>query len=199
MQTTPTAHNKHYIDTKRAKLGHIVRRASRLREGRSRRATRPRRVRADEFRDRRGALLRGSGRLACSTAPCGRCAMRRRRRTRRADRGSRLLRTAARVPKADRSRAFDGIVALGVVIRGETPHFEYVAGECARGIMDVQLATAMPIGFGVLTTEDVEQARPAGGRDGGDKGYAAGHGGRFASVRNYRNRLVASEACLELA
>ncbi len=44
------------------------------------------------------------------------------------------------------------------MIRGETPHFDFVAGECARGIMDVQLATGMPIGFGVLTTGTLEQA-----------------------------------------
>ena len=47
---------------------------------------------------------------------------------------------------------YDALVALGAVIRGKTPHFNYVAGECARGIMDVQLATGVPIGFGVLTT-----------------------------------------------
>ncbi len=58
----------------------------------------------------------------------------------------------------------DAVVALGAVIRGETPHFNYVAGECARGIMTVQLATGVPIGFGVLTTENLlqaeERARP---------------------------------------
>ena len=53
---------------------------------------------------------------------------------------------------------FDALVALGAVIRGQTPHFEFVAGECAKGIMDVQLATGTPIGFGVLTTESFEQA-----------------------------------------
>jgi 6,7-dimethyl-8-ribityllumazine synthase len=68
---------------------------------------------------------------------------------------------------------FDAMVALGAVIRGETPHFEYVAGECARGIMDVQLATGMPIGFGVLTTENLAQARERADPKGGDKGYAA--------------------------
>ncbi len=72
--------------------------------------------------------------------------------------------------KTDR---FDALVALGVVIRGETPHFEYVAGECARGIMDVQLATGIPIGFGVLTTENLAQAQQRARPDGGDKGYAA--------------------------
>lgn len=67
----------------------------------------------------------------------------------------------------------DAVVALGVVVRGETPHFEYVAGECARGIMDVQLDTGTPIGFGVLTTETLAQARERAQRTGGDKGYVA--------------------------
>jgi 6,7-dimethyl-8-ribityllumazine synthase len=68
---------------------------------------------------------------------------------------------------------FDAIVALGVVVRGETPHFDFVAGECARGIMDVTLATGVPIGFGVLTTETLAQARERAAGDGGDKGYVA--------------------------
>lgn len=67
----------------------------------------------------------------------------------------------------------DAIVALGTVVRGETPHFEYVAGECARGIMHVQLATGTPIGFGVLTTDTLAQARARADRSGGDKGFAA--------------------------
>jgi len=49
-------------------------------------------------------------------------------------------------------------VCIGSVIRGETSHYELVAGECARGIQDVQLATGVPIGFGVLATEDEHQA-----------------------------------------
>jgi 6,7-dimethyl-8-ribityllumazine synthase len=53
---------------------------------------------------------------------------------------------------------YDGVVTLGAVIRGDTPHFDYVAGECARGIQDAQLATGVPIVFGVLTTENLEQA-----------------------------------------
>ena len=68
---------------------------------------------------------------------------------------------------------FDALVAIGAVIRGETPHFEYVAGECARGIMDVQLASGTPIGFGILTTENFEQARERAAPAGGDKGYSA--------------------------
>ncbi len=68
---------------------------------------------------------------------------------------------------------FDAVVALGVVIRGDTPHFDYVAGECSRGIMDVQLATRVPIGFGVLTTETLDQAQERADPARGDKGYAA--------------------------
>ncbi len=67
----------------------------------------------------------------------------------------------------------DGVVALGVVIRGETPHFDYVAGECSRGIMDVQLRSGVPIGFGVLTTDTLEQAVERADPEGGDKGYDA--------------------------
>jgi 6,7-dimethyl-8-ribityllumazine synthase len=68
---------------------------------------------------------------------------------------------------------YDALVALGVVIRGETPHFDYVAGECARGIMDVQLSTGIPIGFGVLTTETAIQAQDRADPGRGDKGYEA--------------------------
>lgn len=52
----------------------------------------------------------------------------------------------------------DVVVCLGAVIRGETTHYDFVAGECARGIMDVQLETGVPVIFGVLTTENLEQA-----------------------------------------
>lgn len=68
---------------------------------------------------------------------------------------------------------FDGIVALGVVVRGETPHFDFVAGECARGLMEVQVATGVPIGFGVLTTETLAQAEERADPARGDKGYDA--------------------------
>ena len=56
-------------------------------------------------------------------------------------------------------RRYDALIALGCVVRGETFHFEIVAGESARGILDVQLETGMPIANGVLTTENEEQAR----------------------------------------
>ena len=57
-----------------------------------------------------------------------------------------------------RTRRYDGIVALGAVIRGDTPHFEYVAGECARGLQDVAVRHLLPVGFGVLTVDTAEQA-----------------------------------------
>jgi 6,7-dimethyl-8-ribityllumazine synthase len=52
----------------------------------------------------------------------------------------------------------DAVLAFGCVIRGDTPHFEFVAGECARGLMQVQIVTGVPVAFGVLTTEDAAQA-----------------------------------------
>lgn len=67
----------------------------------------------------------------------------------------------------------DAIVALGAVIRGETAHFDYVAGECAAGLARVASETGVPVAFGVLTTEDEEQAMErAGGRE-GNKGADA--------------------------
>jgi 6,7-dimethyl-8-ribityllumazine synthase len=72
---------------------------------------------------------------------------------------------------AAESGRYDGIVALGAVIRGETSHYDYVCGECARGLQQVQLATGIPVGFGVLTVDTREQAeaRVGGGakRDSG--------------------------------
>lgn len=70
-------------------------------------------------------------------------------------------------------RGFDACVALGVVIRGETPHFDFVAGECARGIMDVQLEARKPIGFGILTTNTRAQAEERADPARGDKGFEA--------------------------
>lgn len=67
----------------------------------------------------------------------------------------------------------DAVVALGAVIRGDTPHFEYVAGECARGLMDVQLKTGKPVVFGVLTVNTDEQARERCGPGNDNKGYEA--------------------------
>ena len=67
------------------------------------------------------------------------------------------------------------IVALGCVIRGETPHFEYVAGEAARGLGEVARTSQIAVGFGVLTTEDQVQALARAGGDAGNKGAEAAH------------------------
>lgn len=68
---------------------------------------------------------------------------------------------------------YDAVIALGAVIRGETPHFEYVAGECARGVMQVMLDTGVPVGFGVLTCDTLEQAQARAGGAAGNKGADA--------------------------
>jgi 6,7-dimethyl-8-ribityllumazine synthase len=72
-----------------------------------------------------------------------------------------------------RGRHVDAVICLGAVIRGETPHFEYVAGECAAGIMRVALETDIPVVFGVLTTDDVKQAEARVGGEFGNKGEEA--------------------------
>ncbi|MEQ9463139.1 MAG: 6,7-dimethyl-8-ribityllumazine synthase [Haliea sp.] len=68
---------------------------------------------------------------------------------------------------------FDAIVALGAVIRGGTPHFEYVAGECTKGIAQVSLEHGIPISFGVLTVDSIEQAVERSGTKAGNKGAEA--------------------------
>ncbi|MEI9812355.1 MAG: 6,7-dimethyl-8-ribityllumazine synthase [Acidobacteriota bacterium] len=68
---------------------------------------------------------------------------------------------------------YDAIVALGAVIRGDTPHFDYVAGECARGLQQVMLETGVAVAFGVLTTDTLEQAEARAGGVHGNKGYDA--------------------------
>lgn len=72
-----------------------------------------------------------------------------------------------------RARQADGIVALGAVIRGATPHFDYVCGECASGLGRVSLEFDMPIGFGVLTCDTIEQALERAGTKAGNKGADA--------------------------
>ena len=67
----------------------------------------------------------------------------------------------------------DAIIALGAVIRGGTPHFEYVAGQAASGLAAVQLETGIPVAFGVLTTDTMEQATDRAGGKHGNKGYDA--------------------------
>lgn len=68
---------------------------------------------------------------------------------------------------------FDGVIALGAVIRGSTPHFDYVAGECSKGLSSVQLETGVPVGFGVLTVDTIEQAIERAGTKAGNKGAEA--------------------------
>jgi 6,7-dimethyl-8-ribityllumazine synthase len=75
--------------------------------------------------------------------------------------------------KLGASGRYDAIVALGCVIRGDTPHFEYVAGECARGLQQASLETGVPVAFGVLTVETVEQALERAATTGGNKGGEA--------------------------
>jgi 6,7-dimethyl-8-ribityllumazine synthase len=75
--------------------------------------------------------------------------------------------------KAAKSGQYSAIITLGAVIRGETPHFDFVAGECARGVMDVTTATGIPVIFGVLTTNTVEQALNRSGIKYGNKGRDA--------------------------
>lgn len=68
---------------------------------------------------------------------------------------------------------YDAIVALGAVIRGATPHFEYVAGECSKGLAQVSLQFDIPVGFGVLTVDTIEQAIERAGTKSGNKGADA--------------------------
>jgi len=91
--------------------------------------------------------------------------------------------TVARVPgafelpvaarKLCASGRYEAVVALGCVIRGDTPHFDYVAGECARGLATASLETGVPIAFGVLTVNTTEQALERAATTGGNKGSEA--------------------------
>lgn len=72
-----------------------------------------------------------------------------------------------------KAKKYDAILALGAVIRGDTPHFDYVAGEAARGLAQVAADTGVPVAFGVLTTNTVEQAVDRAGVKGGNKGFDA--------------------------
>ena len=74
------------------------------------------------------------------------------------------------------TNCYDAIVALGTVIRGGTPHFEYVAGECSSGLAKVAMNQRIPVAFGVLTTESIEQAIERAGTKAGNKGAEAALG-----------------------
>ena len=68
---------------------------------------------------------------------------------------------------------YDAIIALGAVIRGGTPHFEYVAGECTKGLAQVSMQYNVPVSFGVLTVDTIEQAIERAGTKAGNKGEEA--------------------------
>jgi 6,7-dimethyl-8-ribityllumazine synthase len=85
--------------------------------------------------------------------------------------GSFEIPVAAR--KLAESGAYSGVICLGAVIRGETPHFEYVAGEVAKGVAQVSLQTGVPTLFGVITADTLEQAIERAGTKAGNKGALA--------------------------
>ena len=72
-----------------------------------------------------------------------------------------------------KSAKFDALIALGAVIRGGTPHFDFVAGEAAKGVFQVSMEVDVPIAFGVLTTDTIEQAIERAGTKAGNKGWDA--------------------------
>ncbi len=77
------------------------------------------------------------------------------------------------VSQIAKSKKWNGIVALGAIIRGATPHFDYVAGEAVKGISNVSIDTEVPVGFGILTTDSIEQAIERAGTKHGNKGWDA--------------------------
>src|SRR6266576_3145527 len=89
---------------------------------------------------------------------------------------TKLLLEGARAELAEQlveSGELDAVICLGAVIRGDTPHFDFVAGECASGISRVALDTGVPIAFGVLTTDELDQALARAGGTEGNKGAEA--------------------------
>jgi len=77
------------------------------------------------------------------------------------------------VKRVGETRRFDALIALGAVIRGSTPHFDYVAGSCVRGLADLSLQLDLPVAFGVLTVDTIEQAIERSGTKSGNKGADA--------------------------
>jgi 6,7-dimethyl-8-ribityllumazine synthase len=75
--------------------------------------------------------------------------------------------------EAARQNRYDAVICLSAVIRGETPHFDYVAGEAAKGVAQASMETGVPVAFGVLTTNTLEQAIDRAGAKGGNKGFDA--------------------------
>lgn len=77
------------------------------------------------------------------------------------------------VQKAAATGHYDAIIAVGAVIRGSTPHFDYVAGECVKGLSSISLKHELPVSFGVLTVDSIEQAIERAGTKAGNKGAEA--------------------------
>ncbi|PKK93528.1 MAG: 6,7-dimethyl-8-ribityllumazine synthase [Tenericutes bacterium HGW-Tenericutes-6] len=70
-----------------------------------------------------------------------------------------------------KKKKYTGVVALGVIIRGETPHFDFIASEVTKGIATISISTGVPIGFGIITADTVEQAKDRAGVKAGNKGW----------------------------
>jgi 6,7-dimethyl-8-ribityllumazine synthase len=89
---------------------------------------------------------------------------------------------------------YDAVIALGAVIRGGTPHFDYVAGECAQGLSRVALDRGIPVTFGVLTTDTIEQALERAGTGEGNKGFDAAMTAfeMIETLRNVKQHLQAT-------
>ena len=83
---------------------------------------------------------------------------------------------------------YDGLLAIGCVIRGETPHFDYVSGESSRGVTDVSLEHRIPVGFGILTVDTIEQAEARSGPESNNKGVEAASA--VIEMANLRRRLA---------
>ena len=77
------------------------------------------------------------------------------------------------VQKVAQSKKYDAILALGAIIRGSTPHFDYVAAEASKGVAHAMLSSGVPVSFGILTTDTIEQAIERSGTKSGNKGYDA--------------------------
>jgi 6,7-dimethyl-8-ribityllumazine synthase len=89
------------------------------------------------------------------------------------------------------SGRFNALVALGVVLRGDTPHFDYICGECSRGTARVMERYGIPVAFGVLTCDTVEQAAARAGGKGGNKGWEAALAA--LEMADLRSRLTAAD------
>ena len=98
--------------------------------------------------------------------------------------------------RAAESGRFDAVIALGVVIRGETPHFDYVAGQAAAGITQASLDSGVPVLFGVITADTIEQAVARSGEKADNKGYEAALSAVEMAIL-FRAMEAAAEAHLE--